>query len=258
MFQLHRLQLGVHAQYQVCAQEVCRSDDASFSNNNKTAQAHVAAIVLQATAYIPDSDLRRVLLDVARYARNLASALAARNRSPSIPSPSSTADSPSSLIIKEEDLFVNGTLTERFDRFRLDSDRNRYFGKSSHFGLINTAMDVKEIFIEDASLPKTILPAVKRPLFWASPWELAHLSPPEAFPPLIFPEPDLLDGLVSLFFARVNIVLCLLHRPTFEKALASGLHLVDHQSGSTVLAVCAVASKYSDDPRFSWKARIRD
>ncbi|KAJ7648436.1 fungal-specific transcription factor domain-containing protein [Mycena rosella] len=219
------------------------------SDNNKTAQAHVAAIVLQATAYIPDSDLRRVLLDVARYARNLESALAARNRSPSVPSPSSTADSPSSLIIKdEEDLFVNA-LIERFDRFTLDSDRIRYFGKSSHFGLINTAMDVKKSFIEDASLPKTILPAVKRPLFWASPWELAHLSPPEAFPPLIFPQPDLLDGLVSLFFARVNIVLCLLHRPTFEKALASGLHLVDHQFGSTVLGVCAVASKYSDDPR---------
>ncbi|KAJ7695660.1 hypothetical protein B0H17DRAFT_930221 [Mycena rosella] len=78
---------------------------------------------------------------------------------------------------------------------------------------------------------------------------LAHLSPPEAFPPLIYPEPDLLHGLVSLFFARVNIVLCLPHRPTFEKALASGLHLVDHQFGSTVLGVCAVASKYSDDPR---------
>jgi hypothetical protein len=57
----------------------------------------------------------------------------------------------------------------------------------------------------------------------------------------------------------------LLHRPTFESSLASGLHLIDHSFGSIVLAVCALASRlvwlyalfsfrsrhfrYSDDPR---------
>ncbi|KAJ7496528.1 fungal-specific transcription factor domain-containing protein [Mycena latifolia] len=219
---------------------------------DKTAQAHVAAIVLQATAYIPDSDVRRVLLDVARYARSLETELAERRRSPSLPSSASAANSPSPpVVIKEEDddKFVNGTLTERFDRFSLVSDRNRYFGKSSHFELINTAMDVKNTFVESPSPPKNDLPPTKRPEFWGSPWEIAHFSKEKDSPPLVFPEPDLLHNLVSLFFTKVNIVMCLLHRPTFEKALASGLHMVDHHFGSTVLGVCAVAAKYSDDPR---------
>ncbi|KAJ6589038.1 fungal-specific transcription factor domain-containing protein [Mycena capillaripes] len=221
----------------------------SMDNDDKTAKAHVAVIVLQATSYIPDSDVRRVLLDVSRYARSLENQLASPKRSPSILSSLSPTGSPSPHpIIKEEEneSFVNGILTERFDRFRMDSDLDRYFGKSSHFELINTAIDIKSI-VEDHSRPKE--PPKKRPLFWRSPWEYDQLTSEDVLPPLIFPEPDLLRSLVDLFFARVNIVLLLLHRPTFEKSLASGLHLVDQKFGSTVLGVCAVSAKYSDDPR---------
>jgi Fungal specific transcription factor domain len=41
----------------------------------------------------------------------------------------------------------------------------------------------------------------------------------------------------------------LLHRPTFEESLDAKLHLYDHTFGSTILAVCALGSRYSDDPR---------
>ncbi|KAF7328953.1 Fungal-trans domain-containing protein [Mycena venus] len=217
----------------------------------KTAKDHVAAIVLQATSYIGDTDVRRVLLDVARYARSLENELAACKRSSSVPSSLSPMSSPSPpTIIKEEEneSFVNGILTERFDRFRLDSDLHRYFGKSSHYELINTAIDIKRI-VQDHSLSETNPPSLKRPLFWRSPWEYDILAPPEVFPVLVYPAPDLLRSLVDLFFTKVNIILLLIHRPTFEKSLASGLHFVDHAFGSTVLAVCAVAAKYSDDPR---------
>ncbi|KAF8198145.1 fungal-specific transcription factor domain-containing protein [Mycena galopus ATCC 62051] len=216
----------------------------------KTAKAHVAAIVSQATSYIGDVDVRRVLLDVARYARGLENELDSRNGS-SVSSSLNPTSSPSPpALIKEEDpdFFVNGTLAERFDRFRLDSDLPRYFGKSSHFTLINTAMAV-QLGTEDPSLPKKKLPPAKRPLFWRSPWEYDHLDPRVVSPTLIFPPPDLLRSLVDLFFARVNVLLVILHRPTFEKSLASGLHLVDHQFGCVVLGVCAVSAKYSDDPR---------
>ncbi|KAJ7837431.1 fungal-specific transcription factor domain-containing protein [Mycena leptocephala] len=215
---------------------------------DKTAKAHVAAIVSQATSYIGDADVRRVLLDVARYARDLENELASRNPSPSVTSSLSPMSSPSpNAIVKEEEneFFVNGILTERFDRFSLDSDINRYFGKSSHFELINTAITIIDI----KSSPKEVLPPTKRPLFWRSPWEYDHLDSEDVLPPLVFPEPDLLRSLVDLFFTKVNIVLPLFHQPTFEKSFASGLHLVDHQFGSTVLGVCAVSAKYSDDPR---------
>jgi hypothetical protein len=135
---------------------------------DKTAKAHVAAIVSQATSYIGDADVRRVLLDVARYARNLENELASRNPSPSVTSSLSPMSSPSpNAIVKEEEneFFVNGILTERFDRFSLDSDINRYFGKSSHFELINTAITIIDI----KSSPKEALPPTKRPLFWRSP-----------------------------------------------------------------------------------------
>lgn len=230
---------------------------------NKTAPDHVAAIVSKSTDYISDGDLRQVLFDVAHYARNLENHLASNKRS-STPLPIARSPSPThNCKEEEEDFFI---VSERFERFRLDSDADRYFGKSSHFELIDTAIGIKEDLVRQNSLPERTLPPAKRLPFWLSPvravfpccfrfispackWENEHLESEPLFPPLVFPEPDLLQSLVSLYFSRVNILVCLLHRPTFEKSLASGLHLVDHQFGSTVLAVCALAAKYSDDPR---------
>ncbi|KAJ7021461.1 hypothetical protein C8F04DRAFT_267477 [Mycena alexandri] len=216
------------------------------------ARAHVAAIVSQATSYIKDADVRGILLDVARYARRLENQLDSNSRSPSLTSSLGATNSPSpQRAIKEEDedSFVNGILTERFDRFSLDYELDRYYGKSSHFDLISQAMDIKKTLVESPSLPKEVRPSTKRPLFWRSPWEYDHLEREQVYPPLVFPEPDLLQSLVELYFTKVNIIMFLLHRPSFEKSLASGLHLVDRQFGSTVLGVCAMAAKYSDDPR---------
>jgi len=58
-----------------------------------------------------------------------------------------------------------------------------------------------------------------------------------------------MTSLFNLYFKQVNVFYPLLHRPTFEKAVAEGLHLHDALFGSTVLLVCAVGSLYSDDPR---------
>jgi hypothetical protein len=41
----------------------------------------------------------------------------------------------------------------------------------------------------------------------------------------------------------------LLHRPTFEKEIAEGLHKRNATFGAVVLVVCAIGSRYSDDPR---------
>lgn len=73
----------------------------------------------------------------------------------------------------------------------------------------------------------------------------------DKLPPLHFkfPEQDLLDALVDKYFVIINLVIPLLHRPTFEAQLAAKLHTRDQWFGSVVLAICAVASRYLDDPR---------
>ncbi|KAJ6508087.1 fungal-specific transcription factor domain-containing protein [Mycena vulgaris] len=215
------------------------------SDNDHVVKAHVAAIISQMTACILDADLRQVLLDVAYYARHLEQELVSLRRPLSLTVSESPANSSKDESACDDDISV--TLTEHFERFLLDSYRNRFFGKSSHMKLIKTAMVIKENLNVDHQ--QKLLPPTRRPQFWRSSWEHDDLSPREVLPPLIFPDPDLLRSLVSIYFTRVNILLCLLHRPTFEKSLSAGLHFVDRQFGATVLAVCAVAAKYSDDPR---------
>jgi Fungal specific transcription factor domain len=73
--------------------------------------------------------------------------------------------------------------------------------------------------------------------------------PPEEH--YVFPEEDLLDSLVDLYFSHLNIFYPLLHRPTFDKCKAEGLHLVDNGFGATVLLVCAIGCRFSEDPRVS-------
>lgn len=68
-------------------------------------------------------------------------------------------------------------------------------------------------------------------------------------PQFEFPDKDLLDHLVSLYFERLNLYTPLLHRPTFERDLANDLHLHDTGFGQVVLMVCALASRCTNDPR---------
>lgn len=56
-------------------------------------------------------------------------------------------------------------------------------------------------------------------------------------------------SLVDLFFEHINLFTPLLHRPTFEKGLQSGLHYRDSGFATVVLLVCATASRHSTDPR---------
>jgi hypothetical protein len=72
---------------------------------------------------------------------------------------------------------------------------------------------------------------------------------PEPFVPQMFPPADLLRDLVDIYFTEINIFSFILHRPTFEKSIAGGLHLRNQEFGAVVLAVCALASKNSSDKR---------
>ncbi|KIK67204.1 hypothetical protein GYMLUDRAFT_55031 [Collybiopsis luxurians FD-317 M1] len=133
---------------------------------------------------------------------------------------------------------------------------NRFFGMSSGFMLMKNAYELKaELMGQDD--------VFKRPEYWSmqpvrtgyslclcfiisnSKWERAS----ERMPNLIFPESSLLTTLVSLYFAKVNVFLPLIHAPTFNRSIAQGLHYRYYDVGATVLLVCAIGARYSSDPR---------
>ncbi|KAJ7855873.1 fungal-specific transcription factor domain-containing protein [Mycena olivaceomarginata] len=132
------------------------------------------------------------------------------------------------------------------DRFQSSSGsearRSRYFGAASSFALANSAIAAKR-----RSLGRPILNNVRRPLFWdVLPWEKEEYA---IRPNYVFPDGDLIDSLLHIFWANINPTLPVLHRPSFERSVAEGLHLTNAEFGGTLLAVLAVASRYSNDPR---------
>jgi hypothetical protein len=64
-----------------------------------------------------------------------------------------------------------------------------------------------------------------------------------------FPPKDLLSSLIDNYFRCYNDYLPLLHRPTFDRAVANGQHLEDDSFGAIVILVSAIGSSHSDDPR---------
>lgn len=78
-------------------------------------------------------------------------------------------------------------------------------------------------------------------------WELAAKDVVE--PIYIFPQEDLSASLVDLYFRHYNVLTPLLHRPTFERKVAQGLHHRNATFGAVYLLVLAVGSRFSDDRR---------
>ena len=70
-------------------------------------------------------------------------------------------------------------------------------------------------------------------------------------PPVQFeyPDVDLMRHLVGCYFDNLNVILPLLHRPSFMRSIEEGLHQVDYNFGATVMLVCAIGCRYTEDPR---------
>lgn len=75
------------------------------------------------------------------------------------------------------------------------------------------------------------------------------MVPPSHPPFYTFPPDDLIPKLVDLYFSHVNIYEPLLHRPTFERAIAAKQHMTDEAFGANLLLVCAIGARWSHDPR---------
>ncbi|KAJ7224319.1 fungal-specific transcription factor domain-containing protein [Mycena pura] len=138
----------------------------------------------------------------------------------------------------DEDERAHLSLIENLQRLSLSPDReNRFFGRSSGAMLLQTALNVKL----DAE-PQN---ARRHTEFWASRRSREPTPPPQ----YVFPPPDLAASLVDLYFSNVNLIVPLLHRPTFDRDLSAGLHLTTDGFAATYLLVCAVGARYSSDAR---------
>ncbi|KAJ7779436.1 fungal-specific transcription factor domain-containing protein [Mycena maculata] len=124
----------------------------------------------------------------------------------------------------------------------INNHGDRFLGKSSGAMLVKAAVRAKQGYTASETEFEF---GSRRMQYWSStPWKRPPKKSHYAFPPA-----DVLSSLIQLYFTHTNIYLPLLHRPTFERAVAENLHLRDDKFAVNLLLVCAVASRFSDDPR---------
>ncbi|KAJ7865367.1 fungal-specific transcription factor domain-containing protein [Mycena olivaceomarginata] len=126
---------------------------------------------------------------------------------------------------------------------KVEEREHVFVGKSAGVALIKATVDLK-----------TSMHIQKHPIERASPRTHICGWRPETrknitrrTSELSFPPEPLLGELIGLYFTHQNIYLPLLHRSTFERLVAEGLHLRDGAFAATVLLVCAIASRWSMD-----------
>ncbi|KAK0443807.1 fungal-specific transcription factor domain-containing protein [Armillaria borealis] len=125
--------------------------------------------------------------------------------------------------------------------FNQKSFSQRCFGPSSTFALFMSAISTEE-------QPKGRLNTMQLQDYSnVHPWEQATADAEKSC--YVFPDSDLITNLIVIYFETINPIFPVLHRPTFMKDVANGLHLRDEYFGATLLLVLSVASRYSDDPR---------
>ncbi|KAJ7495899.1 hypothetical protein B0H11DRAFT_876933 [Mycena galericulata] len=139
-------------------------------------------------------------------------------------------------------------LSNFLKKLKLNPEENRFSGKSSAIHLLQTAVNFRRRFASDGLLqtPRSAIPD-KREGFWNPPQWLFPVY--HDAPQYIFPDPDLLPVLVNLYFEEVNCLVPLLHRPTFARKVANNLHLIDSRFAATLLMVCSLGARHSNDSR---------
>lgn len=120
-------------------------------------------------------------------------------------------------------------------------DWNRYFGASSNSILFAAAQEYC------ASQNKELGSDKMRPKFWMDNERMAEEKQDDALPPILPSDyPADLDNLIELFFKNVNDYFPLLHKVTFTTQLL--YRKLDKSFAGVVMLVCAIASKFSDNP----------
>ncbi|KAJ3794574.1 fungal-specific transcription factor domain-containing protein [Lentinula aff. detonsa] len=159
----------------------------------------------------------------------------------------------------DSDVHAIEGISEHFRRITFANAKDRHFGGSSSLMLVKTAIDIKNEFSDSSAASRLLKDSncegdvggaeseYKRPEFWTiHPWQIL---PEDKTPPFVFPDEDLIDSLVTLYFTHVNAYFSILHEPSFIRSITQDLHHKDRHFGALVLAVCALGARFSDDER---------
>ncbi|KAJ7612194.1 fungal-specific transcription factor domain-containing protein [Roridomyces roridus] len=209
--------------------------------NSRQPQEHIDCILAGSQEYMSGdhSTVYQVLVSVAQYARRLEETL--HTSTPAASSAASERIEPDNA--DHQGYIIGFNLPESIMPITRDLSSNRFFGELSSMHFIKSVMDIKY----EAMGQQNAGPLARRPEFWhVRPWEI---RPPSISRQYTFPEPDLMEILIDHFFAQINILIYTFHAPTFRAAIAQGLHFRDRKFGAVVLVVCALGSKFSDEPR---------
>ncbi|KAJ7740271.1 fungal-specific transcription factor domain-containing protein [Mycena maculata] len=148
-------------------------------------------------------------------------------------------DTPNSENSANED---DDELVETFRQISIQGIQGKVFGSASGYALLSSALAEREKYL--GRPPPT---HSRRRVYWEPlPWDKELYEQRSHY---VYPANDLIDSLLQLYFANVHPSFPVLHRPSFKRDVAEGLHIKDTKFGALLLAVLAVASRYSDDPR---------
>ncbi|KAJ6522876.1 fungal-specific transcription factor domain-containing protein [Mycena capillaripes] len=164
-------------------------------------------------------------------------------------------------------------IARKFENLKVGSmPEHRFMGKSSEAVLVKVAIDLKENVKREEREIALVLGRHSReqsreddsvegesgengegPLIWPSRrlqyWHWKPLGNTAHRTHMYnFPSEARMSQFIELYFTHQNMYLPLLHRPTFERNIADGLHLRNDGFASTVLLVCAIASRWSAEP----------
>ncbi|KAJ7776347.1 fungal-specific transcription factor domain-containing protein [Mycena metata] len=152
-------------------------------------------------------------------------------------------NSPAPALLPLGDDLAHIDLAKDLQDLSLDHVHEGFHGKSSGAILVKAAVRLRQGYEEKP------MPWLSRRMHYWTYNPLKHRVPHVG--PFVFPAPDLLAELIDLYFAHKNIYLPVLHRPSFERSVADGLHTRDESFGAIVLLVCAIGARFSDDSRIS-------
>ncbi|KAJ4491928.1 fungal-specific transcription factor domain-containing protein [Lentinula edodes] len=192
------------------------------------------------------TELQQILRELASYIRTLEKQLAMVQMSNSdlgngSPEPIPVHAGEPSTLGFQDDHDDTDELSETLKKLQFSQSPERY-SASNRLMLIKSGITANQ-----GNGMDTNHDVFKRPVFWTiQPWQFT--KEPQ-LPPLIFPPQDLLDRLIDLWFVKSQPYFPLFHRPTFERSVISGLHYHDRHFGETLLAMCALSARHSDDPR---------
>ncbi|KAL1717424.1 fungal-specific transcription factor domain-containing protein [Schizophyllum commune] len=150
---------------------------------------------------------------------------------------------------RNDDDSPEARMVSRFQKLHLQPDAHRFYGKSSGVMLLKATIEVMDQYAATKPGFRPRDRGMRRPEYWNQcPWQI-RASDYQEQRMFQFPEDDLMNHLVDLYFKYINPFLPLLHRHTFEGLIRQGEHFKDREFGGVLLLVCANASRYSDDPR---------